>query len=457
MDDRLQKLLEAAKQMKDGNFHIAVDIDGSDEVAQLAKILQDLGKLVDRKFEEINRLTSVTEKINSGIVLDEVLNYTFEAFRDIIPYNRIGFALLEDDGALLKARWARADYNDFLITQGYSCRMEGSSLQFIIETGKPRIINDLEQYMHDHPNSDSTKRVVQEGIKSSLTCPLIAMNKPIGFIFFSSCEKNTYQEAHVEIFQQIAGHLSVIAEKSRMYERMIELNDLKNKFLGIAAHDLRSPLAVIHSNADLLKEGFFGDITQDQSGMIDSIRHSCQNLICLIDELLDVSALESGKLDLKIQRVELGEFFNHCYVVNHHLARSKQIQLHLSLSNDLKEADFDRNRINQVLNNFISNAVKFSHPETMITVTVEKVDDMLQVAVTDEGQGISKDNFDKLFHFFSKADVLPTEGEASTGLGLAIAKKFIEAHGGAVWVNSEVGVGTTFYFKIPLVSSKREQ
>jgi len=123
--------------------------------------------------------------------------------------------------------------------------MEGSSLQKIIETGAPRILNDLSAYLLNHPESESTRRIVADGVRSSLTCPLVSQGKPIGFIFFSSESPNTFNETHVGFFMKIANKLAMIVEKGRLYQQLKELNDTKNRFLGIAAHDLRSPLAAV--------------------------------------------------------------------------------------------------------------------------------------------------------------------------------------------------------------------
>ncbi|MDH3345463.1 MAG: hypothetical protein OEL58_09530, partial [Desulfobacteraceae bacterium] len=115
-------------------------------------------------------------------------------------------------------------------------------------------------YLQAHPESESTRLIVEEGMRASLTFPLVCMHHPIGFIFFNSAQMNTYQNAHVELFLQIAGQLSMIVEKSRLYHQLVELNQMKNRFLGIAAHDLRSPIAIIMNYVEYLLEGHPGKI-----------------------------------------------------------------------------------------------------------------------------------------------------------------------------------------------------
>lgn len=172
----------------------------------------------------MSKLNTVTSQANSGIVIDDVLDHIYESFRPIIPYDRMGFALLEDDGQMLRSRWSRSETTKVKLVPGYSAAMVGSSLMEILRTGKPRILNDLQEYLQKNPNSDSTKKILAEGIRSSLTCPLIAMGKPIGFLFFSSSKPNTYENIHVDLFLQIAAQLSAIIEKSRLYEQVEQTN-----------------------------------------------------------------------------------------------------------------------------------------------------------------------------------------------------------------------------------------
>jgi len=220
VDDRIIHYRDAAKAMAQGQFQVKIFLDGQDELGQLGLALVELGKTLERKFEEISSLARVTEQINAGLLLEEVLEKVYTSFRPIIPYDRIGFALLEDGGRTLRARWAHSDSEVVKITKGYAARMEGSSLLEILRTARPRILNDLEAYLLDHPNSESTRLIVEEGMRSSLTCPLLAAGKPVGFMFFSSTKVGAYADLHVDLFMQIAGQLAMILEKSKLYQQL---------------------------------------------------------------------------------------------------------------------------------------------------------------------------------------------------------------------------------------------
>jgi signal transduction histidine kinase len=435
--------------MRNGQFGQSVLIDGKDDVGQLGLELAALEQFLRNKFNEISILVSITEKINTGLLLDDVLNHVFDSFRPIIPYHRIGVSLLEEKNTILRARWAKSDAVHIKITKGYSARMQGSSLQRVLGTEKPRILNDLDAYLRDHPYSESTQLIVEEGMKSSLTCPLIAMGNPIGFIFFSSMEKNTYKDLHIELFLQIAGQLSTILEKSRLYQQLFELNQLKNKFLGIAAHDLRNPIGTVMGFLKLFKDGFFGEFPEKPQKIIQMMYGTCEYMIELVSDLLDVTAIESGQLSMERKNVNLTEFLQECYSADSVLALGKSIELKLDADLSLPTISFDPRRIREVLDNLISNAIKFSHPRTVITIRARVVDNEVHIAVADEGQGIPEKEQPKVFDAFSKVSVRPTAGEKSTGLGLAIAKRMVEAHHGRIWIESEVGKGTTVTFSLP--------
>ncbi len=171
--------------------------------------------------EELEKLGKIVEQINLGLTLDEVLSFLFEELREVIPYNRIGVAFIEHGSGLVVAHWTRSD-RQMMLERGYKMPLAGSSLQVIAETGKPRIINDLEAYLVDHPDSKATQLIFSEGMKSSLTCPLASQGRPMGFLFISSVEVNAYSQLHIGFFKQIAAQLTVSVEKGRLYSDLAE-------------------------------------------------------------------------------------------------------------------------------------------------------------------------------------------------------------------------------------------
>ena len=172
-------------------------------------------------------------------------------------------------------------------------------------------------------------------------------------------------------------------------------------------------------------------------------------MLKMVNELLDVSVIESGKLQLDLRPESLKSLIKHHILINQFFAGKKNITLQSELP-DVSKCLIDSNKIGQVIDNLISNAIKFSEPGTTILITLKEQEGKLIFSVKDEGPGISDEDQAKLFQHFQKLSARPTAGESSSGLGLAISKKMIQAHDGCLNVTSELGSGTTFWFEILL-------
>jgi diguanylate cyclase (GGDEF)-like protein len=224
-DTRVSLYRQAAEALREGQFDVDIPIGDSDEVSQLGEALRALAQTLKEQSDQSTMLAKITQRINEGLLIDEVLDQIYENFFSLIPYDRIGLALLEEGRTIVRAFWARSEATQIKLPLGYSAGLAGSSLEGIIQTGQPRILNNLTAYLKDHPDSDSTRRIVAEGMRSSLTCPLVVKRQPVGFLFFSSMKKNTYSEAHQELFLQITDQLAMTLEKGRIYQELLEITE----------------------------------------------------------------------------------------------------------------------------------------------------------------------------------------------------------------------------------------
>jgi len=229
-----------------------------------------------------------------------------------------------------------------------------------------------------------------------------------------------------------------------------QLNQMKNQFLGMAAHDLRNPIGNIMLYSEFVLDEEAEKLTPEISEIIQIIHRSSQFMLNLLDDLLDIVKIESGKLDLHFELLSVSDFLRQNVRINSIMAGKKQIAIILNLPESLPDIHFDPGKITQVLNNLISNAVKFSPVGSTVTVSAFQTDQEVYVSVKDQGQGIPRAELDNLFKPFSQTSVKSTAGEKSTGLGLNIAKRIIIGHQGRIWVESEVGSGTTFTFCLPV-------
>jgi len=229
-----------------------------------------------------------------------------------------------------------------------------------------------------------------------------------------------------------------------------QLNKLKNQFLGMAAHDLRNPIASILMFSDFVLESKEDEINEELKQILEMIRNSSQFMLNLLEELLDVVKIESGKIGLNLVKVEMEDLLRKNVKMNAILAANKEIAIKLNIPQPVPPISADPVKIEQVMNNLISNAIKYSHKNTTITVNAFSTGDEILVSVHDQGQGIPKNELDKIFVPFAKISVQATSGEKSTGLGLSIVRRIIIGHHGRIWVESEQGKGSTFYFTLPL-------
>ena len=237
-------------------------------------------------------------------------------------------------------------------------------------------------------------------------------------------------------------------------DQLRELNNQKNEFLGMAAHDLRNPIAVIQNSSSVLSRYSSENLSEKQKEFLKKIYDTSKFMLELLNSLLDISKIESGKLELEISKNNYPDFVRKNIEFNRFFATEKDISIDSVLSDDIPLVDFDRNKIEQVLNNLISNAIKYSHPNTMIRIEVLKEKDFVVTKVIDQGQGIPENELPHVFKPFQKASTKPTAGEKSTGLGLAIVKKIVEGHQGIIGVESEVGKGSNFFFRLPLLDKE---
>ncbi|MGD8540191.1 MAG: HAMP domain-containing sensor histidine kinase, partial [Candidatus Aminicenantes bacterium] len=227
-------------------------------------------------------------------------------------------------------------------------------------------------------------------------------------------------------------------------------SDLKNQFLGTAAHDLRNPIWMIRLYSQFLLEDASVVLNDEQVEFLNIIKSHSENMQELVDSYLDYATIESGKLKLDVQPTDLNTLLENNLQMNRPLAGKKQIELKDIQDEKLPEMKIDAGKISQVLNNLISNAIRFSLPQTKIVVHLSRSQDEAVIAVTDEGVGIPGEKQKLLFEPFEGEKGFTENGEKSAGLGLYIAQKIIHEHGGRIWVESEVGEGSTFFFTLPL-------
>lgn len=279
----------------------------------------------------------------------------------------------------------------------------------------------------------------------------------------------TWSEDEWLLIQEVAQQLSTAIESAQSYEltqkafQEIQLADhMKSQFLANMSHELRTPLNSIIGFSRVILKGIDGEINDIQRQDLTSIYNSGQHLLGLINDVLDISKIEAGKMELQFDDVNIIELINSVMSTAVGLVKDKPIKLQHILPESLPIVSADNTRIRQVLLNFLSNAAKFTEEGSITVKAIETLspdrEPEILVTVTDTGEGIAREDRDKLFQPFSQVDDSPTRKSGGTGLGLSICRSFMEMHQGRIgllW--SEVGQGSTFFFALPIHKNNAER
>jgi signal transduction histidine kinase len=253
------------------------------------------------------------------------------------------------------------------------------------------------------------------------------------------------------LYAEIQARTRELAEKTQQLEIA---NQHKSEFLANMSHELRTPLNAINGFSEVLLEKLFGDINPKQEEYLRDILTSGQHLLSLINDILDISKVEAGRMELERTRFDLREALHSSLMMIRERTTRHAIQLNLNMDDTIGELEADERKVKQVIFNLLSNAVKFTPDGGCITMTARMSDSVAAVAVQDTGIGIAPDEQARIFEEFQQAKQDPLQKQEGTGLGLTLAKKFVELHGGRIWVESEVGKGSTFTFTIPVRSNE---
>jgi signal transduction histidine kinase len=432
--------------MSESETHIQDDFPDRLQEAALALVL-----------EESRRLLS------SGRSLFEVLDSLYDALYPIIPFDRLGVAFHNEETGLVSLRWVRSENSVAAIDKGYWAVLKGSSLEPILRTGRPRIINDYEEYLARHPDSRSGRDALREGIRSNLTCPLRAGSRLIGLLFFSSRRPNTYHPSHVDAFLAVAESLSLAVEKVKLIDDIEQAKRNYAQVLYFVAHELKAPLASIVTVGTTLLEGYLGKLAAPQAEKVERMVASSNYLINLVRDYLDLSQIETGEMNYRpVPAVDLVEAVIRP-TVELQRPQAEARGMRIELDAEYLAAPCDPALVRVVFNNLLGNAVKYGRAGGRIAVRLvrraftdfadtgdRRRDWWALFSVRNEGPGFSPEQKQQLFARFQRLNHPEHKGTSGSGLGLYISRQIVLKHGGEITAESEPGRWAEFAFRLPL-------
>ena len=412
-----------------------------------------LGEVKKLRGPQVQACVAIMCKLNQALKLNQVLDAVYESFHPIIPYERLGFALIEDAdelGMVVRSHWLRSDLDDVRIDVGYTAPLAKSSLAEVVKSGEPLIINDLSAYLLDHPWSKSARLLAEEGVRANFICPMIEENGPVGLLFFSSRDKDAYKEVDIELLMQMAKQVALAVVRTNRYEDLKRRDRTKSRFLGMAAHDLRNPLGAIRMYLRLVMVGMAGSVSEQQRDVFERMQAVAERMQLLVDDLLDEAALECGQLKLVYKPCAIEPLLNDLLFESRMQAEERGLDLVADIEPDLPVIDIDSHRVRQVVGNLLSNAFKYAPRGSAVLLGARRLNGVIEISVKDDGPGIAADKQQLVFGEFKRGVASTCGGNLSFGLGLSIARTLVEAHGGRVGVESKLGRGSRFFFTLPI-------
>jgi signal transduction histidine kinase len=295
------------------------------------------------------------------------------------------------------------------------------------------------------------------GYFDCVVAPLRAGEEVLGTLYLLTTPKRLFKKGDAALLGSLTQQLSIAIknvvftqELKQANEELLHVDQLKSDFLATMSHELRTPLTAIIGYTDMLMSGLLGEVQEKQKDMFRNILNSSETLLNLINEILDITKIEAGKLELNLEPVELRSVLISVLPVVKPRARDKQIQITTFLPTDLPPMMADVSKMGQIMLNLLTNAVKYTHEQGSVVVEARPLPpNLVEVRVTDTGIGIAQENLVRIFDRFTQIDSSAARRQGGTGLGLSITKDLIELHGGTVRVQSQLGKGPSFIFTIP--------
>lgn len=395
-------------------------------------------------------LDNVNRRVAAKASLGELMDFLFEAIQVLYPCDRIGLAFLEDCGRRIAAHWAKSLYQPLLLKPGYAEDLGGSSLQSVISEGSSRIIYDLVRYEEEHPRSASTRLLVREGVRSSMTCPLLVEGRAFGVLFLSSREEKVYTPYHARLWRALAERISQAVEKVWRIEELTSANQAYNEVLAFVSHELKNPIASMITDARVLSQGYLGEMDPKHVAKLERLIRKGTYLLDLIREYLDLARMEGGHLRLRPAEVSLiDEVLEPALDLVQPLILEKNMTLERYYPERPLPVACDPSLLKIVAVNFLGNAAKYGREGGVIRLRYDRFPDRATVSVWNEGPGFPPEERSRLFRKFSRLQTPELKAQKGTGVGLYTAWRIVNLHGGHVDARSKPGAWAEFDFDVP--------
>lgn len=453
-----EELREKNRLIAEYNEELSIQ---TEEIKVQKENLEEVLKAMEKVNEDINLLSKVGQEIMSSRSIDEILELTYNNVNKLMDAEGFGIGyFIKEEHAL--------EFKGF-IEKGrrlptYQNKLDDTSKPAVICFKKEEdiLINNLG--MEYHKYFDQKPIAIEGDLPESLIyLPLKVEKGMVGVVTVQSFKKFAYTQNNANVLKNLANYIALAIDNAYAYSQidnqkkeivdmnheLLELNEEKNHFIGVVAHDLRAPLNQIEGLASILKMS--PSANNGNGEIIERIESSAKRLKKMISSILDISAIESKNLNVAFEDLSLNEII--AFAVEELKVYADQKHMALTFKHNKNDSivHTDKALLLQVIENLMSNAIKFSPKNREVKIDIQLKDEKVIVGIHDQGPGISTDDLTKLFGQFQTLSAKPTAGESSTGLGLSIVKKYMDAMGGRVWYESNEGKGASFFIELDAV------
>ena len=414
-----------------------------------------------RQNEYLATATEVGRLITSTLDLPTLFERTVNLLNSRFGYYHVSIFTVEETGfnAILQEGTGQA--GEEMKRRQHSLTVGSKSIiGYVTGNGKTLVVNNTAIDPIHRPNP------LLPETRAEAAIPLKIGSRIIGAIDIQSRDVGAFLDADIAILETLTDQIAVAIDNARSYElaqkavnEMRELDRIKSQFLANMSHELRTPLNSIIGFSRVILKGIDGPINEQQHQDLSAIYNSGQHLLNLINDVLDLSKIEAGKMELALEELNIADTINSVMSTAVGLVKDKPVKLQKELETNIPTVKADAMRIRQVLINLVANAAKFTDEGTITIQANSHInssgDKEVLVSIKDTGPGISPEDQKKLFQAFSQVDSSPTRKSGGSGLGLSICQRLVELHNGKIGVHSAAGEGSTFYFTIPVYHQEK--
>ena len=451
----LRRSTEAIIQTHDLSHRIT--IRANDEIGQLGRSIntmvraireaeeelqqqhQHLEQLVEARTAELAALYTINRDLAETLDMEVILPTIAQRVMHVLKADRCTVFIFNEKIEMLQAQAAHGYMAERLSDFSYRPGEEivGQAYQ-----------QGTIQYTPDIYQVPALAR--RDEIRSVLAVPLISPTaKPLGVLSVASLRADAFTAEQQKLIATLSGQIARAIENARLYHAAQEADRIKSAFLASMSHELRTPLNSIIGFTGILLQGLVGPLNDEQNKQLSMVRNSARHLLALINDVLDISKIEAGQLEVELESVDMRASIEKAVQTLLPMAEKKGLSLKAEIAPEVNQISGDRRRVEQVLLNLINNGVKFTETGG-VRVTCEVHADCVVTRVIDTGMGIKPEDSDTLFKPFRQIDTGLSRQHEGTGLGLSICRKLVDMMGGTITVESEWGIGSTFMFTLPI-------